>query len=202
VNGSGLRPGTPTKCGRCLSPDLELHEDGTAYCRACGSVTAPAWMASLATQPTARDLAPPRPPTYVEVLVHNPSFLIAAGHRAEWERRIGRWTAAASFVALLSLVAFPFVIGIFMGPIIHLSNPHIQYVGSSGGVCSLNQVFTLANSGNRAGIAFVVLYIDHQPTFFWNVTVPAFKTMTVDEPVSVANCQSRSYGIGFRVSAA
>jgi hypothetical protein len=113
-----------------------------------------------------------------------------------WEKRIGRWAAVASFLALISFVAFPLVLGQFVGPIIHLSNPHVVYSGSSGSVCSLDQVFTLTNSGNRAGIASVILFIDRQPTFFWNLTVPAFKAIDETEPFSAENCQSRAYGIG------
>ncbi|HKZ63140.1 MAG TPA: zinc ribbon domain-containing protein [Thermoplasmata archaeon] len=39
------RPGTPRKCGACLSEDLEYLSDGSGKCGRCGSVTQPYWAA-------------------------------------------------------------------------------------------------------------------------------------------------------------
>lgn len=44
---AGERQGKPTRCGSCLSKDLDYLEDGTGKCRACGAETRPFWLVKV-----------------------------------------------------------------------------------------------------------------------------------------------------------
>ena len=112
--------------------------------------------------------------------------------RMDWDKRIRRSVAGAVMLSLVFFLMVPFVVGLFIGPIIHMSDYHI----ASQGGCNLIQYLTLTNSGNAAGIAVVEFFVDHRPWTNWTFTVPAHTTATKSGTAYVPDCMSHRYGVG------
>lgn len=111
--------------------------------------------------------------------------------RERWERGFARLVTAAGIGSIVLLLLLPSTLGGFMGPIIHMSDVELVY--DSG--CTLDLLFILSNSGNRAGNAWVSFFVNEAPYATWKFFVPAHHPSLESETFTIQGCDVDRFGV-------